>query len=164
MYSVSHNNPFVIVRREGNFIKFFGINLMTMTSYDIHFSMLFLAAKQALSIVIELNTPFCNILCHSLTFFIFGTIKHFVRIKLSTQTNKFNNLLSTSFILQHFKHFTIKFCFNSRWMISWVVTSVKPFLNVRVYIIVKSLVLISYVRESVSVKSNFALILYLVLI
>ena len=68
VYSVGHNNSFVIVRREGNFINFFGINLMTMTSYDIHFSMLFLPAKQALSIVIELNTPFCNILSHPLHF------------------------------------------------------------------------------------------------
>ena len=39
---------------------------MPMTSYDIHFSMLFLPAKQGLSVVIELNTPFCNILCHTL--------------------------------------------------------------------------------------------------
>ena len=31
---------------------------MTMTSYDIHFSMLFLPAKQAFSVVIELNTLF----------------------------------------------------------------------------------------------------------
>ena len=70
VYSVGHNNSFVIVKSEGNFINFFGINLMTMTSYDIHFSMLFLPAKQALSVVTELNTPFCNILCHPLTFFL----------------------------------------------------------------------------------------------
>ena len=68
---------------------------MTMTSYDNHFSMLFLHAKQALSIVIELNTPFCNILCHPITFFIFRAIKHFVRVKFCSQTNKFNNLLPT---------------------------------------------------------------------
>ena len=69
MYSVSHNNSFFIVRGEGNFINFFAINLMKMTSYNIHFSMLFLPAEHALSVVIELNTPFCNILCHPLTFF-----------------------------------------------------------------------------------------------
>ena len=110
---------------------------MTLTSYDIHCSMLFLPAKQALSIVIELNTPFCNILCHSLTYFIFRTIQNFVRVKFSSQTNKFNNLLPTSFILNHSKHFTIKSCFNSRWMVSWAVTSVKPFLNVGVDIFAK---------------------------
>ena len=47
MFVVGNNNSFVIVRREGNFIHLFGINLMTMTSYDIHFSMLLLPAKQA---------------------------------------------------------------------------------------------------------------------
>ena len=136
MYSVGHNNSFVIVRREGNFIKFFGINLLTMTSYDIHFSMLFLPAKQALSIVIELNIRFCNILCHPLTLFTFRTIKHFLRVKFSPQINKFNNLLHNSFILKHSKHLTIKSCFNSRWMMSWVVTSVKSFLNIGVDIFV----------------------------
>ena len=100
-----------------------------MTSYDINFWMMFLPAKQAISIVIELNTPFCNILWHPLTFFILRAIKHFVGVKFISQTNKFNNMLSTSFILKHFKHFTIKSCFNYRWMISWIVTSVKPFLN-----------------------------------
>ena len=128
---------------------------MTMTSYDIHFSMLFLPGKRALSLVIELNAPFCHILCHRLTFFVFRAIKHFVRVKFSSQTNKFNNLLPISFILKHSKHFTIKSCFNSRWMISLVVTSVKPFLNVGVDIFVKSVILISYATESVSVKSNF---------
>ena len=137
MYSVGHNNSFVIVRREGNFINFFGINHMTMTSYDIHFSVLFLLAKQTLSKVIELNAPFCNILCHLVTFFIFGAIKQFVRVKGSPQTNKFHNLLPISFILKHSEHFTIKSCFNSRRMISRVVTSVKQFLNVGVDIFVK---------------------------
>ena len=56
---------------------------MTMTSYDIHFSMLFLLAKQALSIVIELNSPFCNIFLHPLTFFIFRALKDFVRVKIN---------------------------------------------------------------------------------
>ena len=135
---------------------------MTMTSHDIHFSMLFLPAKQALSVVIELNTPFCNILGHPLSFFIFRAIKHFVRVKFSSQTNKFNNLFPTSFILEHAKHFTIKSCFNFIWMISWVVASVKPFLNVGVDIFVKIFGLISYARESVSVKSNFSLSPYLV--
>ena len=79
LYSVCHNNSFVIVGWEGNFINFFGINLMTMTSYDIHFSVVFLSAKQTLSVVIELNTPFCNIPCLPLHFFIFRTVKHFVR-------------------------------------------------------------------------------------
>ena len=136
VYSASHNNSFVIVRREGNFINFFGINLMTMTSYDINFLMLILPAKQALSIVIELNTSFCNILCHPLTiFFIFRAIELFVRVKFSFQTNKFNNLLPTSLMLKYSKHF--KSCFYSRWMISRVVTSVKSFLNVVVDIFVK---------------------------
>ena len=49
-------------------------------------------------------------------------------------------------------------------MISRVVTSVNPFLNVGVDIFVKIFVVISYARESVSVKSNFALYSYLVLI
>ena len=138
VYSVSHNNSFVIVRRECGFINFLRINLMTMTSYDIHFSMLFLPAKQALSVVIELNIPFYNILWYSLAFFFFRAIKHFVRVQFSSQTNKFNNLLPTSFILKHSKHFTIKSCFNSRCMITCVVTSFKPFLNVRVDIFVKS--------------------------
>ena len=102
---------------------------MIMTSYDIHFSMLLLPAKQALSIVIELNTHFCNILHHPLTFFIFEAIKHLVGVKFSSQTNKFNNLLPTSFILKYSKHFTIKSCCNHRWMISRVVTRVNPFLN-----------------------------------
>ena len=66
VYSVSHNNSFVIVRREGDFINFLRINLMTMSSYEIHFSMLLLPAEQAL---IELNITFYNILCHPLTFF-----------------------------------------------------------------------------------------------
>ena len=130
MYSVGHNNSFVIVRREGYFINFFGINLMSMTSYDIHFSMLLLPAKQALSIVIELNTPFCNILCHPLSFFIFRAVKHFEGVKSCPRTNKFNNMLPTSFNLIHSKHFAIKSCFNSIWMIRQVVTNVKPFLNV----------------------------------
>ena len=137
VYSVSHNNSFVIVRREGNFINFFGIILMTMTSYDIHFFMLLLPAKQALSIVIELNTPFCNILCYPLIFFIFRAIKHSVRVKFSSQTNKFNNLLPTSFIFKHSKHFTINSYFNSGRLISWLATSVKPFLNIGVDIFVK---------------------------
>ena len=111
---------------------------MTMTSYDIRYSMLFLPAKQALSVVIEFNSPFCNIICHPLPFLIFGDIKHFVRVKCSSQANNFNNLLPTSFILKHFKHFTIQSCFNSRWMISRVVTSVKPFLNVGVDIFCKN--------------------------
>ena len=134
VYSIGHNNSFVI-RREGNFINFFGISLMIMNSYDIHFSMLFIPAKKALSVVIELNTPFCNILCHPLTFFIFRAIKHLLRVKFSPQTNKFNNSLPTSFILKHSKHFIINSCFNSRWMISWVVTSGKPFLNCGVVIL-----------------------------
>ena len=137
VYSVSHNNSFVIVRREGNFINFFGINLMTMTLYDINFPMLFLPAKQALSVVTEFNIHFCNILCHHLHFYIFRVIKHFVRVQFSSQTNKFNNLLPTSFILKHSKHLTIKYCFTTRWMISRVVTSVKSFLNVGVDIFVK---------------------------
>ena len=86
---------------------------MTMTSYEIHFLMLFLPAKQALSIVIKLNTPFCNIPCHPLYFFIFRAIKHCVRVKFSSLANKFNNLFPTNFILKHAKHFTIKSCFNS---------------------------------------------------
>ena len=164
MYSVSHNNRFVIVRREGNFINFFCINLMTMTSYNINFTMLFPPAKQALSIVIEFNTIFlCNILWHPLNFFIVRAIKQFVGVKFSSQTNKFNNLLSSSFILKHSQYFTIKSWFNSRWMISWLVTSVKPFLNVGVYIFVKIFGNISYAIESVLVKSNFALFPYLVL-
>ena len=69
---------------------------MTMTSYDIHFSMLFLPAEQALSIVIEFNTPFCNIVCHPLTFFFFRAIKHFVSVKFSSQTNKFYNLFPSA--------------------------------------------------------------------
>ena len=56
LYSVDHDNSFVIVGWEGNFINFFGTNLMTMTSYDIYFSVLFLPAKQTLSVVIELNS------------------------------------------------------------------------------------------------------------
>ena len=67
-YSVCHNNSFVVVGWEGNFINFFSINLMTMNSYDIHFSVLFLSAKQTLSVVIELDTPFCNIFGHPLDF------------------------------------------------------------------------------------------------
>ena len=149
MYSVGHANSLVIISRESNFINFFDINLVTLTSYYIHFSMLFLPAKQTLSIVIELNTPFCNILCYSLTFFI-RTIKHFVRVKFSSQTNKFNNPLPTSFILKHSKHFTIKSCFNSRWMVSWVVTSVKPFLNVGIDIFVEIFCL-NFICERVSV-------------
>ena len=137
MNSVSHNKSLIIVRREGNFINFFGINLMTMTSYDIHFSMLFPLTKQALSVVIECKTPFCNIFYHPLTFFIFSAIKHFVRVKFSSQTNKFNNLLPTSFVLKHSEHLAIKPRFNSRWLISWLVTSVKPFRNVGVDIFVK---------------------------
>ena len=113
---------------------------MTMTSYDVHFSMLFIPAKQEHSVIIEVNTTFCNILCHPLTFVIFRASKHFVRVKFSSQTNKFNNLLPNSFILKaslKSKHFTIKSYFNSRWMISLVVTSVKPFINVGVDIFVK---------------------------
>ena len=48
LYSVCHNNSFVIVGWEGNFINFFGINLMTNTSDDIHFSVLLIPAKQTL--------------------------------------------------------------------------------------------------------------------
>ena len=121
VYSVGHNNSFIVVRREDNFINFFCINLMTMTSYDIHFSMLFLPAKQTLSIVIELHTPFVTFFVIPLTFFIFSVIKHFVRVQFSSQTNKFNNLIPISFILKHSKHFTIKSCFNSRWMIDWLI-------------------------------------------
>ena len=110
---------------------------MSITSYEIQFSMVFLPAKQALSVIIELNTPFCKISYHPFTFFFFRTIKHFVRVKFSPQTNKFNNLLPISFILKHTKHFTIKSCFDSRWMISWLVTSNKPFLNVGVDIFVQ---------------------------
>ena len=123
---------------------------MTMTSYDIHFSALFLPAKQTLSVVIELNTLFCNILGHPLTFVIFRVIKHYVRVYFSSQTNKFNNLLPASFILKHFKHFTSKSCFNSGWMISWVVTSVKPFLNVGVDMFVQ-IVGLNFICERVSV-------------
>ena len=68
VYSAGHNVSLVIVRWKGNFINFLGINLMTMTSYDIHFSMLFFHAKQTLSVVVELNTPFCKIPCHPLHF------------------------------------------------------------------------------------------------
>ena len=133
-----------------NELLFFGMNLMTMTSYNIHFLMLFLPAKQTLWVVIELNTPFCNIFCHPFIFFIFRAIKHFLRVKFSSQNNKFNNLLHTSFICKHFKHFTINFCFNSRWMISRVFTNVKPFLNVGVDIFVKIFGL-NFICERVSV-------------
>ena len=64
-------------------------------------------------------------------------INHFVRVNFSSQTNNFNNLLPTSFIPNHSKHFTIKSCFNSRWMIWRVVTTVKPFLNIWIDIFVK---------------------------
>ena len=80
VYSISHNNSFIIVRREADFINFFGKNLMTMTSYDIHISMLFLPAEQALSIVIELKTPFCKQSLSPPSFFIFRAIKHFVSV------------------------------------------------------------------------------------
>ena len=56
---------------------------MTMTPYDIHFSMLFLPTKQALSVIIELSTPFCNIPRQPLTIFICRAIKHFLRVKLA---------------------------------------------------------------------------------
>ena len=135
MHSVSHNNSFVIVGREGDFINFFCINLMTMTSYDIHFSMLFHPAEQALSIVINLNTPFVTFYVTPYIFF-FRAIEHFVRVKFSSQTNKFNNPLPTSCI-KNSKLFTINSCFNTRWMISRIVTCVKPFLNVGVDIFVK---------------------------
>ena len=89
VYYVRNNNSFVIVRIEGHFINFFAINLMIMTSYNIHFSMLFLAAKQAPSVVIELDTPFCKISCHPFIFFIFRVIEAFCNSKvyLSKPTN-----------------------------------------------------------------------------
>ena len=149
VYSVSHNNSFVIVRREGNFINFFGINLMKMTSYEIHLSILILLAKQALSIVIKLNTPFCNILCHPLHF-LSSEPSSIFKSKVYLSNNKFNNLFLTSFILKHSKHFTINSCFYSRWMISRVFTSVKPFLNVGVDIFVKIFAL-NFIFERVGV-------------
>ena len=129
---------------------------MTMTSYDISFSMLFLPPKQTLSVVIELNTPFCNI--HSPYIFHLQINQVFCKSKVNSPTIKFNNLLAISFFLKHPKHFTIKSCFKSKWTISRVVTSVKPFLTVGVDIFVKSLVLIYYARELESVKSNVCLI------
>ena len=128
-----------------------------MTSYDIH--LLFLPAKQALNNH-RIKCSFCNILGHNLTYFIFRSNMHFFKSKVSSQTNKFKNLLLTSFILKHSKYFTIKSCLNSRCVISLVVTSVKPFLNVEVDIVVKPLFLISYARESVSVKRDCALPLF----
>ena len=94
VYSVSHINSFVIVRREGNFINICDKTPMTMTSSDIHFSTLFLPAKQALSIVIKFNiifTTFFDTLPP--TFFILRAIKHFVGVKFSSQSNNFNNCL-----------------------------------------------------------------------
>ena len=130
---------------------------MTMTSYHIHFSMLFLPAKQALSIVIEFNTPFCKKNCHPHTlfnFFYLQSHRAFCKSKFSSQTNKFNSLLPTSFILKHSKHFTINSCFNSRWMISRVFTSVKPFVNVWVDIFVKIFGL-NFICERVSVGEDY---------
>ena len=39
------NTAIGAIDMNSNIINFFGINLMTMTSYDIHFSTLFLPAK-----------------------------------------------------------------------------------------------------------------------
>ena len=135
VYSVCHKNSFVIVGWQGNFIYFFGINLMTMTSYDIHFSVLFLTAKQTLSVVMELSTPFCNILCHLYflssepSIILYG---YSFTLKPTNSTICFPpasslNIPSTLLLSP---------VFNSRWMNSWVVTSDKPFLNVGVDIFV----------------------------
>ena len=111
---------------------------MTMTSYNIHFSILFLPAKQALSIVIEMNAPFVTFFL-PLTFFIIRAIKYFVRVKFSFQNQQIQNSSiffppASSLII--LSSFTINSCFNSRRMISRVVTSVNSFLNVGVDIFV----------------------------
>ena len=123
---------------------------MTMTSYDIYFLMLFLPAKQTLSVVIELSTPFCNILCDPLHFLTSEPSRILKEYSFALKPTNSTICFPPASSLNIPSIFAIKSCFNSRWMISRVVTSVKPFLNVGVDIFVKFFGL-NFISERVGV-------------
>src|SRR5271155_2466317 len=138
MNAIIRDNSFVIFSGQCYFINLFGVDVMQLTSKDIHTSTLFSSCKQTIFIIIMSNSCLYNILLNTLTFLVFrSTVKHLIRVQLCPQAYKLFNLLTTSFIFEHPDNFLINSGFDTRWMIFWILACIKSTFNIVADICIK---------------------------
>src|SRR5882757_1405519 len=138
MNSIVQNYSFVIISRQCNFVKFFSIDIMMVTSNNVHTVILFSFCKQTSFVILMRYTFLNNSFLNAFTFLCFHTIfKHFIRVQLGSKTYKFFNLFTTSFIFKHTNYFFVNSSFYVRWMIIKKITSIKLIFNIPTNIVIK---------------------------